>query len=500
MPPIQYIDEPNLIVPLAASYNTRGILGYTQAVTNADDQLKINSVYEPVMNSATGKATLYLCKRPGVTEFVSTFSTSSNVSYLYEGSPGNFPLSGSGAVIFYTDGNDVRAAGRATSTNITTNAVGYAPAFADSTLVSGKRHLVVQLRAGTGTSATQTVWWTSSTTMAAGVFQEVAGVGQPFGKMEFMDGYGFVLSGHTTIRNSALNTISTWAAANYISRQVKQDLGSGLARLGKQLIAFGESTMEVFRNAGNPFGSPLESVPHLSQNYGLADTNVAGMRHYYAELGGRIYWRGTNPHGVFAYNGENVEKISTPAIDKILAERQHYFVGRIGFSGQTAIVIGLDLVTATTQRALLFFPSWKDWFIWESTTFIPQTNGIYENLCLGTSGNQHRLYAIATSTSTFQDDGANYTWTHQFKLPKRGNSFQKMDMFGLVGDTASTSHLINVQFSDDDYASFTTARTIDMSGTDKMITRCGGYRSRAVKLSYAGDQQLRIEAAMARVS
>lgn len=496
MPRIEYIDEPNLIVPLAASFNQRGLKGYTQAVTNADDQLKVNSIYEPVRNALTDKVTLYLCKRPGVVDSGNTYGTSSQVAYLSEIDPEAFTNGPLWTWVFSKNGNDIVAASR-TSTSVVSTAIGFAPAFVDKYTNSIDTYAILQIRNAAGD---QSAFLSDSLITGWSEITDADFTGLDHqGKMEFLDGYALI-STPRSVYNSELNTVSTWTASAYIDRQINQDPGIGLARLGKQIISFGTASFEVFRNAGTAFGSPLESVHELSQRYGLADTNVVGMRHYSVVIDGRLYWRGSNPEGVFAYNGSVVEKVSPLAVDKILAERQHYYVSRIGLQGQVALVIGLDLPSATTQRALLFFPEWKDWFIWESTVFMPLACWRSERVCLGIGGNTHKVFEVSVSTENFQDAGTNYTWTHQFKVPKRGNGFQKMDMFGLVGDTASSAQLINVQFSDNDYSSFSAARTIDMSGTDKMITRCGGYRSRAVKLSYAGDQALRVEAAMARIS
>jgi hypothetical protein len=494
---ITYIDEPNMIVPLAASFNQRGIKGYTQAVVNEDDQIKINSVYEPYTNALSQKTTLYLAKRPGVVEQGgNTYGSSTNIAYLHEPGPDE-----NTHIVFYLHGTDIRAANASVSTNVTTGAVGYAPAFVDTTFISGHDHIVVQLRNASGT---QTKWHTSS--IANGFTQFGNNVpASPIGKMEFLDGYAFLagIENDTdgAVFNSDLNSLASWPVTNWIARRSKQDTQTGLAKLGSQIISFGLGSFEVYRNAGTSFGSPLEAVQDLFQNYGLPSTNVIGMRHYCATIASRLYWRGANPHGVFAYNGQTVEKVSNLAVDKILAERQHYFVGRIGFAGQVALVIGLSLVTDANQVALLFFPAWKDWFVWESTVFIPQTSSRNETLCLGLQPNQHKLYLMATSTEIFQDAGTNYTWTHQFKLPKRGNGFQRMDMFGLVGDTASSSLNISSQFSFDDWGSLTAGRVIDMMSHKKAIYRCGAVRSPVgVKLSYTGDQPVRLESAMARIS
>jgi hypothetical protein len=62
------LDKPNLELPLAASYNSRGVAGFTNTVTNSLDQRKVNAVYELYKNPLTGKDTLYVVKRPGVAD------------------------------------------------------------------------------------------------------------------------------------------------------------------------------------------------------------------------------------------------------------------------------------------------------------------------------------------------------------------------------------------------------------------------------------------------
>lgn len=485
------IDKPNVSVPLVASFNQRGLAGYTQAVTNSDDQIKLNSIYEPIQNAATGKNTLYLSKRPGVKLLTGTWGTSSQISYLHD-----IDVDGAGPVLFYTVGDDIITENGA-STLITT-AAGYAPAFVDKTMLANDVYLVLQLRNSTGG---MTHWLSNN--LAVGFTQFTTSAGSDRGKMEFLDGYAFTtdVNDGGQIYNSQLNTLSTWPASNFVTRRAKLDQATGLGRFGSQLISWGTASMEVYRNAGTPFGSPLEFVPSLTQEYGLERVDVVGMRHYYAIVGGKLYWKGANPHGVFAYNGQTVEKVSSLAVDKILAERQHYFIGPLGFSGQVALVIGLDLVTAATQRSLLFFPAWKDWFLWTSTVFIPQANPRDDNLFLGVSSNQHRLYSLHTSSNVFTDAGTNYEWLHQFKLPKPGNGFQRLDMFGLMGDTATAALNISTQFSFDDWGSLTSGRVIDMTSHDKRITRCGGMRTPVgVRLSYTGTESVRLEAAIARIT
>ena len=145
----------------------------------------------------------------------------------------------------------------------------------------------------------------------------------------------------------------------------------------------------------------------------------------------------------------------------------------------------------------MFFPEWKEWFEWSSTMYTPVNNGEW---FLGTGANQHKIKRISQATSNWRDDGVDFTWTHQFKLPSRSNGRQQMDMFGVIGDTARSASSLNVEFSDDDWQTYSTSRAIDMTSADKKITRCGAFRERGVRLTHTANLDVRIEKALARIT
>jgi len=492
------VGDPNVVIPLAASYNSRGLAGFTNTITNAVDQRKINSMYEPVHNSVSGETALYLIKRPGVSDVGSTYGTTGQVAYLWDVAAGALTSAAVNRWVFSTSSNDCRASDASSTTVILTSA-GYSPAFVDKSFITSTDTCIVQLR---HTNGTQRVFYSSTigtwTEIIDTDFTTLAHVG----KMEYLNGRAYVLSRTgARIYNSDLNSLSSWSATSFLTKQVVQDIATGLARFGDQIIAFGESTMEVFRDVGNPTGSSLEAQTDLAQRVGLQSTVVTGQRHYYTRIGDYMFWRGSNPLGVYAYNGQRVEKVSTPAIDKILAERQHYFVSSMDIQGQKAVVIGLDLPSATTQRALLFFPDWKDWFEWNSTVFIPQSSPRLLDVCLGVGTNQHKLYQVSSGTDNWQDAGGNYTMTHQFKIPKQGNGRDRMSMFGVTGDTSRSAQNLSVEFSNDDYQTFQTVRNIDLTAPEKALWHCGSYKTpRIARLSYAGSLGVRLKDAIARIT
>lgn len=485
------LDEPNVVLPLASSYNTRGVAGFTNAVTNALDQRKINSIYEPTKNAMTGKSTLELAKRPGVADVGSTYGTTGQLGYLWEVAAGATTNAAANRWVFSTSGNDCRASDSSTTTVIVT-AAGYAPVYVDKTAIDGTDTVVVQLRNAAGS---QTAW----TSTAIGAFSQISTAAFTAlahqGKMEFLDGFSFI-STRNRVYNSDINKFTGWTG--FLDRQSKQDIGTGLAKLGRQIISFGTASMEVYDNAGTATFSPL--VLSSAHQYGLASTVVTGQRHYSAVLDGRLYWVGANPGGVFAFDGKVVEKVSSIAIDKILSERQFYAVSVIGWQGQRAIAISIDTVDAATQRAFLFFPRWNDWFEWHSTVFIPQACQRLENVCLGVGNNQHKLYAIAQTSDNYQDAGTDYTWTQQFKIPRRSNRRSRMPMCGVVASTARSASSLGVSFSDDDGQTWSAVRNIDLTVNKKHLYRCGAFTDRTVRLTHTANLDCRVESFIARVA
>lgn len=492
--------KPNLVLPLAASYDTRGIRGFDNAVTNALDQRKINSIYEPILNSITGKVTLKLVKRPGVDDSGQTYGATTQVGYLVHHAPATFG-SGTGVWVFSVSGSDQRASSTSTTTVIAAIA-SCNPAYVDRTAISNADTVVVQLRVGS-TGAQRVFHSTAIATFTEITDTDFTGLSHR-GKMEFLDGFAFIADNTAkAVYNSDLNSLSAWSADSYIAKQIVQDDVQGLARLNRQIICFGSETAEVFQNVGNDVASPLGRMPERFSRIGLDSQLVAGYTHYYATLANRIFFVGREAASIslaaYMYDGERFEQVSNAAVDKILTENSgtNYSVNKVMFRGKEAVAFALDATTAATQRSLLYFPAWKEWFEWQSTIFTPVNNGEW---FLGTGANQHLIRRISRATSNWQDAGTNFTWTHQFKLPSpNGNARKRMDMFGVVGDTARSASSLNVAFSDDDGQTYSTARVIDMTTAEKWLTRCGSYRNRTVRLTHTANLDISLESVIARI-
>src|SRR3990167_8119999 len=494
------LNTPNLTLPLAASYNTRGIEGFANTVTSALDQRKINSIYEPITNAATQQQTLYLAKRPGVDDSGQSYGTTAQVGYLVHAAPGVFGSS-TNQWVFSVSTNDIRASSTSTTTVVAT-AAGYAPAYVDRAAVGANDTLVLQLKNAAGA---QTVWYSTDiatfTQITDGDFTGLA----HRGKMEHVDGFAFIMDNtNKAIYNSDLNSLSAWQAVSYIVKQVVQDEAQGLMKFGSKLLGFGSETNEAFVNIGNAEGSVLQRVPNSIHKIGLANqTTLTGSTHYYTNVDDKLYFVGREAAAtslsVYMYNGERFERVSTQAVDKIINDNSgaNYSVNKVMFHGKRAIAFALYVTTAATQRWLMFFPDWNDWFEWTSTIYTPVNSGEW---FLGVGANQHKLKRISQASSNWQDDGTSYTFTHQFQLPRTGPNQQRMSWFGVTGDTARSASSLAVSFSDDDGQNWSTARNIDLTSKEKLIRSCGAYIDRQIRLPHTANLDVRLEKVVAKIT
>jgi hypothetical protein len=504
--------KPNLQLPLASSFNERGMAGFTNTVTNRIDQQKRNCIYEVSKNAITGQGKLDLTKRPGVTVSGSSFGVSTQAAYAI--STGF----GVGETLLYSVKTPVVVANNSV-TEVTiysaSSAEVWIPVFVDTTLISNVPTKVVQLNQF-GLSVAQDRVFFCTNSIGAGFTQitdvDFVSLGTGIisrGKMEHMDGFAFQMLSNNTIINSDLNSLANWTSTNFIGKQIVSDTAVGLAKYKNQILGFAENSVEAYYNAGNATGSPLSPIKQLADRVGMIRTSLSGGSHYYCIHDNKLYFIGRQAGGslsgantsvgLFVYDGSTYRKISPSYIDKILGEQvgtvKYFSINTIGFMGHSGIGISFSASTSATQTWLMYFPEWNDWFEWNSTIFSPINSG---SAFLGVTPNQHKIYFFG-ATDNWQDAGTSFTASTQFKLPQDGHQIKRMAEFGVLADTARSSNQLLVEFSDDDYQSFYTVGNIELQRDIKTLNRGGSYRQRAVRLSSTNALETRISAFVARI-
>ena len=123
-----------------------------------------------------------------------------------------------------------------------------------------------------------------------------------------------------------------------------------------------------------------------------------------------------------------------------------------------------------------------------------------QNVFIGIGTNSASTYLMNRVTTYFRDGTNNYSWLTQFKLPSQGTHLKTMPMFGVEADTARSTNNMTVEFSDDDYQTWTTTATIDLSQTRKLAFRGGGFYDRAVRLSGTTSTEVGLHNFVARIN
>lgn len=501
-------DTPNVVIPLALSYDTRNVKAST-AVLAGYDQRKVNCHYDLIKNSVTGNATLELVKRPGISNGTVTCGQATQIPYLIVADPvGTVAFK---PIVIATYSGNIVAVGTAGDTDtIEAVGLGRAPVFVDTTKISGTTTIVVQTMASGLAQktfyATSYLTWTQITDS---VFTGITAVG----KMEHLGGFAFILDWATgSICNSNINTLSVWPATGRIAMQSQQTFSAGLARFNQEILAFTDETCEFYYNNGNPSGSPLNWNKDKAARIGLgiqaggvtSGVIPTGMTHYHATVDDKLYFVGREAGGfaskaVYAYGGGlPFQKVSNPAVDRMLSEAQFYSVQRVGLFGKSALAIQMTAPNVTSAvRWLMYFPAHNEWFEWTSDVFTPVNNGEY---FIGVGSAANGVYNFQ-SADKWQDDSTAFTASVTFKMPKKGNARNVMAWCGLEADTTTSTSNVTVAVNDDDSGTtFTTLGSIDLHTQEKRITRCGAYKQRLVKLSHSANVEWRARKFLARIA
>lgn len=132
----------------------------------------------------------------------------------------------------------------------------------------------------------------------------------------FLDGRFFVMTPSGEIQQSALEDASSWAALDFIQSQIDAGRGVFLSRMKNYIVAFKDWSTEFFYDAANSEGSILSPVQNAAFQIGCASDGSV------QEMSDTICWMGQTKvgfgRGIYALQGTEAQKFSTPAVDKIL--------------------------------------------------------------------------------------------------------------------------------------------------------------------------------------
>lgn len=313
------------------------------------------------------------------------------------------------------------------------------------------------------------------------------------GGFAHLDGYAFVMDVKGNIWNSDLNSIANWTATSFIPANAYPDGGSGVAKYGNYIVGFGMRSIEFYRNAGFPSGSPLarvgDGVKRLGCRFGSrAYLNVDDDLFFIGLMEGGGY-------GVYKLNGFTPVKVSNPAVDKILTEANGMDIaGAFQMHGMTHLLLYGNSVDPQPCYCI------DTGIWWYMRTSAGQSGwvsafGISGNAYFTTPVSNKGVYITNISTPVFQDDGTAFTRLLQTELIDMDSSYTKfLNSIDFVGNVQSVSGNEAISISFDDYANFNSLGTVDFSLPTPRVTQCGSGKRFSVKISGSVNAPSELEA------
>ena len=464
--------------PVVQTYETKRvnfISNPQQRGTNAAQDFRLLNMMVEVIKSPVGDQSKYFIKsRPGVATAFTTATGEGRGIYYWV-------ISGTGYCMAVV-GNKVYANGTAVLTLATsTGTVGFTE-FVSST---GTVSLVLL-------DGTDGYVFSNSTTAVKITAADFPTPHVPI--PIFIDAYLFVAKADSEdIYNSNLDDPSLWTAGDYISSEMYPDKIVALSKNNNYIYAIGSSSVEYMYDVANATGSPLGRHDSAVQQFGTAARDSVVQTEVEVIMIGETNNGG---HTVWTIDGFKASEIGIPAIKSALladgANLANAQAFSIRVSGQKCYVICL------TNRTLVYSFDTKMWHEWSTAS------GAF--LCShaadGPNGSAYMLdktngniYTMDETLFTDAGTAINCVFTSaklDFDTINRKFMY-RLSIIGDVPDSSGTDIAVSVQWSDDDYKTFSTARTLNFNADLPKIDQLGQFRRRAFKLTYSLPHLLRLE-------
>ena len=312
----------------------------------------------------------------------------------------------------------------------------------------------------------------------------------------FLDGYLFLARASSAeIWNSLNNDPFSWDTTTFIGTEMEADLVQRIAKLNNYLIAFGKETIEYFWDAAN-------ASPDSPMQRNDTPVKINGYLGGLAVYGNYLFYIGADANGqpdIFQLKDFKSDNIGTPSISRYLDSCTD------GVSSWKANIVSIQghtfyVVSAGTTKTFVYDIEnnfWSRWSYQAGNTF-----DIAAATMTSTTTKTRTYFALNTATSAiysfdkdlYQDVGTSFTC----KIVTENNDFgtmnrKRMHRLALVADRPASSASIDVSWSDDDYKTFNTPRSIDLDQDLPSCYQLGSFRQRVFKLSFTANAPMRLQ-------
>ena len=437
------------------------------------DQRYVNMFIERLENKDAGTARFFATKRPGYSVYSTITPGVGRGLYSWNGN------------LYCVIGNQIYKNGVAIGAALTTSTGEVA--FTETSGIAAVQRLAVNAGGELYTIKTD-----DTVTKVSAVDADYP-VTNNIGMVEFFDGYMIVATSDGKIYNSDNEDPTSWTPTAYVTAQKYPDRLVGIVRNNDVLLALGEWTTEQFYDAGT--ASPSSFLARLDQGtmqVGCASKDSIVHQEQY------IIWVGASKTGGYTVQKldgvAGLEKISNDSIEKVLNLEESSIASCYAFAMRLLGHFYYVLTLTSSNRTFVYDideDRWTEMQSGSSGRFVGVASEQHNYLPVFLHESDGKVYQF--DPDLYQDAGADIYCILQTAPVDRDTQHNKLcKRFEVYGDEQSTSCPISVQYSDDNYKTFSVARTIDMLYRS-WLTTLGRYRRRAWKLTHIANTPLRLE-------
>lgn len=477
------------------SYQNRNISTYEGGDLTDYDAYSQNCIFTEDEKGISGKKVLRIDRRPGLLSSIQD----TNFDSIY-GFYNWFGYSSAGQTVYWgykTTTDKICVDGVTTYSHANVTNINYVSETLNS-------------------SGTTSLIWTRAADAwiypKAGAVAQIATVPATMvGGFAHIDGWSFIAAnttGGSRIYNSTLND-PTAGYSDYVAVNIHPDPLVTVIKYKNFCLAFGSESVEWFQVTDNEFGSPLKRVPQYFSKVGLLPVNGTNGVPCIDSGNDTIYWISAGDDSgspqVWTMEGTTPKKISTPSVEKILKQSfSTLCIKYFTLYGSKYLAIPIKDTTggSTNNYAFIYSLDLNHWHLWYSTDTASINWGSINNLVVSS---QVATILSSANKYAFFPEGASRTTTEFgttlgnqviVTSPYDGGTMRKKfcnrlrvlrSLEGGANDTLS------IQYSDDDYVTWSTARTIKLSNPQDRLSNLGSFIKRAWKVTNSSTAFNRLE-------
>lgn len=328
--------------------------------------------------------------------------------------------------------------------------------------------------------------------------------------LAYLDGTFYVMDTSSAIYGSKnLNDFSVWDPLNRINAWQASDYPIGILTHRQYVLALKTTCTQVFYDAGNVTGSPLLPLQQMYIPFGCADWDSV------QSINKDHIWVSRSEEGVYCVvriSNAQASVVSTPSVDRILTRAMNTAGGFTGSWVHAAYGhrwYGLNFSDPNGSASLVFDMTTNDWSFWTddkgqgfdfvSSTHVSgysylqsKTKGIFEDssIYFGTAPMRDQLVSgiytgIPFEIQTPPFDGGMLVEKTAMRLE-------------ILSDNQGNGNLM-VCWSDDDYRTWSSWRTINITEPRSFLDDLGTFRRRAFRFRHDTALPLRIQKALLHI-